>query len=690
MSAAPRRNGQPPLSCEPCRKSKMRCDNATPACQNCIRRGKADSCVYPVTPASRTWYSDNAPSPTASPRSQGRPDSFTQGRSATPNGGDEKLAAAIPMGLPTGNTHSNNNSNNHSAVFSDMEDQFRNSMYLDASGRAADSATPDPRQVQMGARLLALLFENLPLYERLAETSLDVWPEGCILGHRLITGMFEALEDILEALTSDPGYVKDRHATMLRWAQKIFDDSSKPLVVHAATTPEDYIRRLSSRWEGIGLVYSIVGQGAMLERDWRSIRERERNVPRDQKLLAAQAVSASDACLQFCDTFGAVDDSLGWLLFQHLHLLTLVYGENDSRAWRKLAELATVAFTLGSNQSEKDTRTPFFVVELRKRLVAGAYSIDKQLATSLGRPPQISWRYYDVQFPLDLSYDEILAEPKVREAAISKLDKTGWNTQGVVGKSAWLRIALLIGSTREQILELSLSRRIDDLARKVQEVSQQSHKTWNELPSFLRWRPGSPDPNGSSSVLLPLYLNFLYNDFLLYRVLVKRTQSGAEGLISVSQNILSTILELIGKEIGSRAGTYNVGWNASSFGLPAAGVLAIELLRQSEAQSQLQAPTFRRSEVIQKLTVFASHLQYVVRPHDGMYDVCQRARKVISNILDRVLTVNPSPMPATLAAEVLAANWLNGETVTLDDGSDLYRWIENLYPDAAGSTSSWA
>lgn len=73
-----------------------------------------------------------------------------------------------------------------------------------------------------------------------------------------------------------------------------------------------------------------------------------------------------------------------------------------------------------------------------------------------------------------------------------------------------------------------------------------------------------------------------------------------------------------------------------------------------------------------------------------MYDVCQRARKVISNILDRVLTVNASPMPATLPADVLATNWLNGENVTLDDGTDLYRWIENLYPDTAASTASWA
>lgn len=71
-----------------------------------------------------------------------------------------------------------------------------------------------------------------------------------------------------------------------------------------------------------------------------------------------------------------------------------------------------------------------------------------------------------------------------------------------------------------------------------------------------------------------------------------------------------------------------------------------------------------------------------------MYEVCQRARRVISSILDRILTVNPPALPATLPPDVLATNWLNGEIVVLDDGTDLFRWI-----DGSSDTSrrgSWA
>jgi chromatin structure-remodeling complex subunit RSC3/30 len=109
---------------------------------------------------------------------------------------------------------------------------------------------------------------------------------------------------------------------------------------------------------------------------------------------------------------------------------------------------------------------PFFLVELRKRLMAGAYIMDKQLSTFLRRPPQIIWRYCDVQLPLDLRYDEILADPPTRDAAISRLDANGWNSQGVIQTAPWMRVSLLVSSIKEQIVELSLNRCVYDLARK--------------------------------------------------------------------------------------------------------------------------------------------------------------------------------------------------------------------------------
>ncbi|GIK07291.1 hypothetical protein Aspvir_002951 [Aspergillus viridinutans] len=564
----------------------------------------------------------------------------------------------------------------YSGVFSESED-YLNGILAPLATLEHSRASSSQKQVQLGARLLLTLFESLSLYETVADNRLDISPEGCVVGQQLVRMIFAALKDAHRILANAQDAKERYYESLLGWSQKLFDERSQLIEVGPSTTPEGYLRCVSNRWEGIGLVFSVVGQGAMLERDWKSVSQLAGAAPADQRSLGVLAATASDACLQFCDDSGVVHDPLGWLLYQHTHLLALVYGDNgkDYQPWRKLAQLSTVVFTLGLNQSTLNTRMPFFLAELRKRLMAGAYIMDKQLATFLGRPPQISWRYCDVQLPLDLRYDEILADPVTRDAAINRLDANGWNSQGVIQTAQLLRIALLVSSIREQILELSLSRCVDDLARKAKQVSENSRRTWDELPSFLRWRSGSATDDSGS--LIPLYLDFLYNDFLLYRLHFRCSQNESDTLINVSQNILGTALQLIGREIASGTGTYNIGQNVSSFGIPAAGVLAIELLCQSDGSSLAPPSTFRRPETIQNLSVFASYLQYVVLPHEGNYDICQRARRVLCRILNQALSVNPPPLPASLPADAVGADWLNGESILLDDGTNLLEWIES-------------
>ncbi|KAI0171934.1 fungal-specific transcription factor domain-containing protein [Hypoxylon sp. FL1284] len=47
-----RRRNRVPLSCYPCRTRKLKCNRGTPTCENCIKRGDGQSCVY-ATPTSR-------------------------------------------------------------------------------------------------------------------------------------------------------------------------------------------------------------------------------------------------------------------------------------------------------------------------------------------------------------------------------------------------------------------------------------------------------------------------------------------------------------------------------------------------------------------------------------------------------------------------------------------------------------
>jgi hypothetical protein len=96
------------------------------------------------------------------------------------------------------------------------------------------------------------------------------------------------------------------------------------------------------------------------------------------------------------------------------------------------------------------------------------------------------------------------------------------------------------------------------------EISQQSHKMWKDLPEFLHWKPGMETLIASdydAGLLMSLHLDYLYNDFLLYRILAKRTEARSETLIAVSRDILSTLLVFISNGSRSVRAGCDVGWN---------------------------------------------------------------------------------------------------------------------------------
>ena len=253
----------------------------------------------------------------------------------------------------------------------------------------------------------------------------------------------------------------------------------------------------------------------------------------------------------------------------------------DHRPWKRLGDLATTVFALGLHQ-EPDDNVPFFLKEIRKRIFVAAYSLDKQLATFLGRPPLISWRYCNIQFPLDLSYDEIVSDPATRDAAIARLESNNWwNIEGTPAKGGWARAILTTCIVREKVLELSLCHQDDDLAQKVEcvnreltftiiadkgrAVSRESEQMRLALPDFLHWNPEHDSSLSAydDNVLFQLHLDFLYSSFLLYRILDRRTQTQSDGLIKASRDILSGLIQMVAKINRAGKPPVDIGWDVS-------------------------------------------------------------------------------------------------------------------------------
>lgn len=83
-----------------------------------------------------------------------------------------------------------------------------------------------------------------------------------------------------------------------------------------------------------------------------------------------------------------------------------------------------------------------------------------------------------------------------------------------------------------------------------------------------------------------------------------------------------------------------------AYGIPCAGVICVQLLKQAAGNSDLQ---LSRSDAIQKLTMFIGFLEWI-RPTDGNFQLAGRLRKVVRSILDRVLD---PPSKETLGSEMM-------------------------------------
>uniref|UniRef100_A0A093XJ68 Pyrimidine pathway regulatory protein 1 n=1 Tax=Talaromyces marneffei PM1 TaxID=1077442 RepID=A0A093XJ68_TALMA len=567
----------------------------------------------------------------------------------------------------------------YSAVYDESEDVIKSptvtTSFRDFSKSLKRSQNlVDDADIQVGAELLLFLYQDFTLYERMS-ISKFCHCEGHVFAPALLRLLFASVRQMLNNAISDES---DPLPDLIALSKKIFENCSKIIYVDSHMTPQDYFISMPNRWEVIGVIFSIIGSSAFLlpASDMVTLHPHAANV--DRQGLSLVSISAGDKCLRFCENAGVISEPLSWALLAHASLLSFVYGDHDYRPWKILGDLSTLVYSLGFHQRQNNETLPFFLIEHRKRLLLGAYSIDKELATFLGRPPRISWRHIDVDLPLDITYNELLAEPEIRDAAIAQLDEDGWNTQGIVSRTTFVRSMYKIGQVRELVLELSLNSPLENLERRILEITELAAEIRSQLPPRLQAVSYNDSVTLSESNLMTLcfHLECLYNELIMQRILVKRTGYESQRLRSVAHEMLSALLIVNGHRAPDGRDNNTVAWNTSFYGLPSAGVLAIELLRQS--QSTHHDPMFPRSEIIQNLSRFAGDLEYAIAREAGNYEICQQARKLIRSILDRVLSAPQVSLPASADVSSMPIEWLGSDDIWLNQDSDFMRWIHNF------------
>jgi len=95
------------------------------------------------------------------------------------------------------------------------------------------------------------------------------------------------------------------------------------------------------------------------------------------------------------------------------------------------------------------------------------------------------------------------------------------------------------------------------------ELSQESRRLRQELPDFLHWRSeggGGAVCRVEDVLLFEKHLDFLYNDFLLYRTLGQRTQTQPEEIIGISREILQSLIMMVSKRTRYGEIISGTGW----------------------------------------------------------------------------------------------------------------------------------
>lgn len=293
-----RRNGQL-WSCEPCRKSKLRCDHATPVCGRCIRRDRQHLCVYHPSPLTREVIRGKRmrdPSPKEPTQPSISSDDWSQ----------RKVTTSAPGFL--GHT-------SYSDAFRDSD----SGLELEGISPSPSGFSMDIERIQRGARALVPL-KHLFLYREMLTARNKIW-KGWTLAWPITLLILSHTEEMWDSVQRDE---TDTTKQTLLLSRRLFEKQTQPIDLHSDTTCAEFASSIAGRWETIGLLFTLVGaaSNAVLRDPGEKYDELG-----DAESIKVAAVAAGDLCLQFCQSAGIINDIVCSLLLHHTSLLTIVYGD---------------------------------------------------------------------------------------------------------------------------------------------------------------------------------------------------------------------------------------------------------------------------------------------------------------------------------------------------------------------------
>lgn len=306
-----RRNGQL-QSCEPCRKSKLRCDHATP-CSRCSRLDRTPMCVYHPAPMARSSSiagvsrkkSKNKCTPphstisTPPARSPYCKDPF-----ALEAGGSLGYARA-PTRFSTGYM----GMTGHSAVFLDSKisaDAWRE--IGDADDTAQGTYQNTSKQTKFGTNILAWLPSQTTL-----EAVIDHWVavHFCVtLSHTVMLNFLREFWEHYQEHLEEPR----KPENLVKITESLCNNTAKPMKLPRTNT--QWLSSFcgsNSRWEMVGMLFVLCG-GAFILPDTHHLLLKLIPADMSKHSFALSMLECADACLILCEELDPPGNLLSLIL----------------------------------------------------------------------------------------------------------------------------------------------------------------------------------------------------------------------------------------------------------------------------------------------------------------------------------------------------------------------------------------
>ncbi|KAI1110575.1 hypothetical protein F5Y14DRAFT_358060 [Nemania sp. NC0429] len=669
-----RRNGKL-QSCEPCRKSKLRCDHVLPVCSRCVKRKCAEKCVYHPSPLTKKRQAgldqepptppttvSEGPSPIPRPTIESsEPDSpgfHTVGvnwlrHAEAPLPAPAKLNRAASA--PPLYTHECEGelgrvnpgffgATNFMSIFTENLSNL-GVVSTELEGPKLPRLAISNDQIVRGTQILYFL-KDASLVHDFVNRGYDI---GDGVSYFCVEPIMKQWLMKLWANHADT-LKKGNPEKLRRLSELLWRNTLTTIAVREDMDYKEWAYQatgMNIRWEVIGLIAVLIGQCAtMLSRSDLLLTQHNVSKP----VLARKMNEIVSTCLSFCRDCEALDDPFVWLLGESSILTTAIKGDGSYAAYNEVGEFinAVVSMGLHVNVKRGRPRIPFFLEQIRTRTVIGAYASEIGAASYLGRPPRLSYRYCNLVPPMDIPDIQLIASEDEIPRIMASFDENGFGTTGKVSRATVIKAWLALGTKREDVLDLALGRYSrEEVLRRANEIEKQSTEYWDNLPEFIR--NITDDPGDYSEVgvkrrrpmetLLKINLKqgFRANELLLQRVLIRRTGASWDRLVEVASSVFQDILQVVKRRDLASILQSDISAMLAIQGLRSAAVIAVELLKQEQLPNHPKNPLLPRSRTIQDLSVFAARLGDV-DPSDGSFTVCDQGRKVVTRILDKILS----------------------------------------------------